>query len=200
MPIRKSGPGQTSPKGRAFTQRFLYENCIEEVYLLIVPNEKTPINFMKFPRYASIACVIVTSAVLSSCQTTGNSKQLYATSAEANNKMMLLNKNVDTFGERRMTALSENYPSVATFLKHKGKPRYFAESMEDDDHMIVFYYPEHRKAYGCRYAIGSTTDMEFVGPFPITDQEMDHLSELENGKSKRFTMNPNDAVVSNRNN
>lgn len=151
---------------------------------------------MKIERRASMVCTVMTIAILTSCHTTGKSKYLYATSSHANNKMMLLNEDVDTFGERRMKALTKTYPSVATFLDSKGKPRYFAESMDRDDHMIVFYYPEQKKAYACRYAIGSTTDMEFSGPFPINKQEMEHLRKLEEGTSHSFTIDPKDTDVS----
>lgn len=151
---------------------------------------------MKIERHALIVCAFVTIAPLISCQLTGKSKQLYATSSEANNKIMSLNKNVKTIGERRIKALSENYPSVATFLENKGNPKYLAESIEHDDHMIVFYYPEEKKAYACRYAIGSTTEMEFSGPFPITDQEMAYLQKVENGKSESFPEKKDDSIAS----
>lgn len=143
-----------------------------------------------------ICFMLVTLITLNSCHLFGTKPHLYHTAAAANDKMMFLNDDVDALGSRRIDAITKTYPNVAEFLEDKGRPTYFAESMNKDDHMIVFYYPENKEAYACRYAIGSTTEMEFSGPFPIAPDEMKQLRRLAESESESFSIRRDGTVAS----
>ncbi len=153
---------------------------------------------MKLSFHIPTICVFGVSLVLMSCHTQGSKTHLYATSNAANNTMMVLNDDVDALGERRMEALTKTYPDVVDFLKDKGRPTYIAESKDRNDHMIVFYYPERKNAYACRYVIGSTVDMEFSGPFPIAPEEMSQLRRLAESHKESFSIKRLGMAASNR--
>lgn len=124
--------------------------------------------------------------VSSSCYPSGRNSRLFETASDANHNMMSLNSDSVTLGERRIKALSETYPDIDPFIERQGKPKFIAESKSQDEHFIVFYYPESQKAYACRNVIGSTTRMEFSGPYPIQADELETLKAIESGGSQKF--------------
>ena len=140
--------------------------------------------------YISIGFIFAILADLNGCHTSIMDKHLLATSAEANNRMILVNDDVHGLGQRRLQALARTYPTVSSFLDKTGRPGFFAERIDRDDHMIAFYYPKDKKAYACRYALGSNSVMEFSGPFPITQEEMEMLRQFENRGGESFAIKP----------
>jgi hypothetical protein len=118
---------------------------------------------------------------LSCCGSLGNSGYLYQTAGAANDHIMLVGKNPDTFGFQRLQALSVKYPDLAGFMAQRGLPRYYAETKNAGDSYFILYYPKNRQAFACRSISNSAQKVEFSGPYPITHNELATLRKLEAG-------------------
>ena len=115
---------------------------------------------------------------LGSC--TVDSQSMYArrTSAAANDHIMLVRAEPMTLGYKRLAALSEIYPDLAIFLQQKGTPEFLAETNKGENHYLIFYYLKTRKAFACRSGGSDSSDVEFSGPYPVTDREAATLESL----------------------
>ena len=94
---------------------------------------------------------------------------------------MLVRRNPPTFGFNRIHALAENYPDLGIFLQTKGLPTFLAETKKGQNRYLILYYPDTREAFACRSGAQSSRQIEFSGPYPITDSELETLGKLGNG-------------------
>lgn len=132
----------------------------------------------------SLICTI--AAGMSSCGPLEKTGYLYQTAAAAHDHIMLVRENPATFGYQRLRALSEYYPDLAVFIKDQGLPRYYAETTSGGVRYFILYYPLKRKAFACRSVPKSSREIEFSGPYPITDYELETLKQLEEEKEQGF--------------
>lgn len=113
-----------------------------------------------------------------SCSSVGNSAFLGSTSAAANDHIMFVRQNPPTFGFQRLTALSVRYPDLGVFIGQQGWPDFLAETNKSGNRYLILYYLESRKAFACRSGSGNSRQVEFSGPYPVTENEHRTLSEL----------------------
>lgn len=118
----------------------------------------------------ALACV--------SCVPVGNSAYLNSTGAAANDHIMLVRQNPPTFGFQRLSALSIRHPDLAVFIGQQGLPDYLAETNKGGNRYLILYYLSARKAFACRTDSGNSRQVEFSGPYPVTDNEFRTLSRL----------------------
>jgi hypothetical protein len=71
------------------------------------------------------------------------------------------------------------YPDLGIFLEHRGMPDFLAESTTNSRHFLVLYYLDARSAYACRAKAPRTREIDFNGPYPITDREYRLLRGLK---------------------
>lgn len=93
---------------------------------------------------------------------------------------MLVRRTPPTFGFTRLSALAAHYPDLGVFVGQKDFPDFIAETSKNGNRYIILYYISPRQAYACRSGVGSSTSVEFSGPYPITDGELSTLSNLKN--------------------
>lgn len=103
------------------------------------------------------------------------------TSPIAKDWIMYVRETPPTFGFLRLRALLERYPDLSAFIAEKGSPDFLAETEKGDNYIAVLYYLEKRQAYACRCGAGLSREVEFSGPYPITDGEAKTLGALRNG-------------------
>jgi len=117
----------------------------------------------------------------SSCVPGGNAGYLRRTTSAANNHIMLVRETPPTFGFLRLNALATHYPDLAVFIRAGGLPRFLAETNKSGNRYLILYYPSSRRAFACRSGTGDPRQVEFSGPYPITDNELKTLRKLEDG-------------------
>lgn len=135
------------------------------------------------PRFPVLSVVFscITFACLSSCGSLENTGYLYQTAGAAHDHIMLVRENPPTFGYQRLQALSKRYLDLGVFIERMGQPRYYAETTNSGDRYFILYYPKKREAYACRNMAESSKKIEFSGPYPITNNELNTLRKLEAG-------------------
>lgn len=111
-------------------------------------------------------------ACLAGCGQVADAWMTGRTSAEADDRIMLVRQNPESFGYRRLSYHIRLFPDVATFVVQKGLPDFIAEMNNRDQHYIILYYLNQRHAYACRTRSVRTHEVEFAGPYPITPKEM----------------------------
>jgi hypothetical protein len=57
-------------------------------------------------------------------------------------------------------------------------PDFLAETNKGDNRYLILYYLDSRRAFACRTDSGSSSRVEFSGPYPVTDSEYKTLSGL----------------------
>lgn len=118
---------------------------------------------------------------LSSCSPSGTTSYLRRTSSAANDHIMLVRERPPTFGFYRLSALAQNYPDLGIFIQSKGFPTFLAETQKGQNRYLILYYPQIRQAFACRSGIQNSRQIEFSGPYPITDSELKTLGKLQSG-------------------
>jgi hypothetical protein len=84
----------------------------------------------------------------------------------------------ETFGHKRLAALSQFYPDLGVFLERDSFPDYLAETSKGENRYLILYYLGAREAYACRSGEGRSRQVEFSGPYPITDREFRTLDGI----------------------
>ncbi len=131
---------------------------------------------------------MATAALLAgSCTPAGNAGFVKRTTSAANDHIMLVGEMPQTFGYRRLTALSGIYPDLGVFLSQQGYPDFLAETNKGGNRYLILYYLEARQAFACRSGEGKSTQVEFSGPYPVTDREFGTLDGL---RSKAISAPP----------
>lgn len=108
----------------------------------------------------------------------GNSAFLSRTTSAANDHIMLVRQNPPSFGAQRLSALSVRHPDLAVFIQVHGIPDFLAETNKGENRYLILYYLAARKAFACRSDSGNSRQVEFSGPYPITESEFRTLSRL----------------------
>lgn len=101
------------------------------------------------------------------------------TGAEANDRIMLVRQEPRSLGYQRMVSQSGVYPDLGTFLERRGMPDFLAESTTNSRHFLILYYLDAKSAYACRAKAPSTREIDFAGPYTITDREYRLLRGLK---------------------
>lgn len=130
-------------------------------------------------RFLKIIFTFATATLLApSCAHTGNDGFVRRTTSAANDHIMFVRQAPQTFGHQRLTALSGVYPDLGIFLNQQGYPDFLAETNKSGNRYLILYYPGSRKAFACRSGTGKSRQVEFSGPYPITDGEFATLNNL----------------------
>ena len=121
------------------------------------------------------------AALLLGCAT-GKRDFLDSTDAAAKGRIMYVREKPPTFGHFRFQALAARYPDLGTFASRKRVPQFLAETTKGDSYYLILYYLDKREAYACRCGSKDSTEVEFSGPYPITDGEAKTLNNLKAGR------------------
>jgi hypothetical protein len=127
----------------------------------------------------STASALAAAVLLSSC-----GSRLHWSERAAQDRIMLVREMPPTLGHRRLAHQAVAHPDLARFLETKGRPDFIAETSSDDRQYLVLYYLARHHAYACRSWRGQPDAIEFAGPTPITDQEVEVLGKLQSGVSE----------------
>lgn len=130
---------------------------------------------MRFPAISQLAAITL---LCGSCLPATHSFYLSRTAAAANDHIMLVRRAPPTFGFQRLAALATAYPDLGIFLRQTGDPDFLAETNKSGNRYLILYYTKSRKAFACRTGEGSSRQVEFSGPYPITNGEVRTLSAL----------------------
>jgi len=114
----------------------------------------------------------------SSCAPTGNDGFVRRTTSAANDHIMFVREDPQTFGHKRLTALAEIYPDLGIFLSQQKYPDFVAETNKSGNRYLILYFLSSREAYACRSGDGDSRQVEFSGPYPVTDGEFATLDQL----------------------
>jgi len=114
------------------------------------------------------------------CAPTGHNAAGYVrrTTSAANDHIMLVRHAPPTFGFQRLSALSTLYPDLGIFLNQEGYPEFLAETNKGENRYLILYYIGPRKAFACRSGAGNSRQVEFSGPYPVTEKEVRTLQDL----------------------
>ncbi len=91
--------------------------------------------------------------------------------ALARDKMMLVREEPPSFGSYRMHTLMETYPAIRGFIEDHGMPDFLAETRHERYEYLILYYLGRREAHACKVGLGWSREVEFSGPYPVTDSE-----------------------------
>ena len=97
----------------------------------------------------------------------------------ANNQMMLVRDDPDSFGYQRLMVKAQQFPDLGIFIEDTGLPDFFAETSSGERQYLIFYYLRQRQAFACRGKGADSNEVEFSGPYSITDSEYRLLSEAK---------------------
>ncbi|MFK7851459.1 MAG: hypothetical protein AB8D78_10820 [Akkermansiaceae bacterium] len=131
--------------------------------------------------YLSLLAGFVGLLIGPSCTQSGSASFLQRTNAQAKDHIMLVRQEPPTFGFRRLVALSDYYPDLPVFLKSKGLPGFMAETSRGGNRYLILYYTEIREQFAVRSGDGASRQVEFSGPYPITEKEIKALGKLRQG-------------------
>jgi hypothetical protein len=134
---------------------------------------------MNFQAFAQLVSLSAFAIFCGSCSMGGNASFLRRTTSAANDHIMLVRQAPPSLGFRRLSAHSLAYPDLAVFLAERGYPGFLAETNRGENRYLILYYLDSRKAFACRCGEKSTRQVEFSGPYPITDSEAETLKSLQ---------------------
>lgn len=134
------------------------------------------------------ACAAVI-ALSSSCTPTGVDGFIRRTTSAANDHIMYVRKDPETFGHKRLSALAEAYFDLGFFLKQQNFPDFVAETNKSGNRYLVLYYLSRREAFACRTGAGNSRQVEFSGPYPVTDGEFATLKTIRDNASSTMQDN-----------
>ncbi len=130
-------------------------------------------------RFLAIVSASATVALLSpSCVSRGNDRFVRSTTSAANDHIMFVREDPQTFGHKRLTAMAEIYPDLGVFLSQQKFPDFVAETNKGGNRYLILYFLSSREAYACRSGEGDSRQVEFSGPYPVTDGEFRTLDQL----------------------
>ena len=113
-----------------------------------------------------------------SCAPTSIDGFIRRTTSIANDHIMYVRADPETFGHKRLAALAGAYPDLGIFLQQKGYPDFVAETNKSGNRYLILYFLEDREAFASRSGAGSSRLVEFSGPYPVTNSEYATLEEL----------------------
>ncbi len=116
----------------------------------------------------------------SSCGSYEESGLPGSASSMARNQIMLVSQEPATFGFYRLDTHLRNYPDLAHFVSKRGMPDFLAEAHSGNQNYFIIYYLRDRQAFACRNRVTRPRNLEFAGPYPITQKESKLLNALKN--------------------
>jgi hypothetical protein len=119
-----------------------------------------------FPAAALVLCFIAAA-----CGPAENVWLAGRHASATDNQMMLVGSSPPTTGYRRLMQQAGRYSDIRLFLEIKGLPDFVAESSTGNRRYIIFYYLKDRQAYACRMRAGGGGEVQFAGPYPVTERE-----------------------------
>lgn len=129
---------------------------------------------------AAAACMLATG-----CGPVADAWMTGRTAAAAEDQIMLVRADPPSFGFQRLQHQSGVYPDLGLFLSQNGLPDFLAETTGGNRHYLILYYLKKRQAYACRTLAARTRDVEFAGPYPITDKEYKLLTGFQKEAARR---------------
>jgi len=127
--------------------------------------------------------LLVFPLLLSACGPVGRGWEAGWTERAAQDRIMLVRNAPETLGHRRLVYQSTAHPNLDVFLKEKGLPDFIAETSSEDRQYLILYYLDTKNAFACRTRRGTGTDIDFAGPYSMTDRETKVLRELQEGSA-----------------
>jgi hypothetical protein len=113
----------------------------------------------------------IATLVLTGCGTLTDGWINRWTEPSAKDRIMLVRTEPPSFGHRRLLLQARLYPDLALFLGQHGLPGFIAEITNRERHYIILYYLTDRQAFACRTKGKGSQQIEFSGPYPITQRE-----------------------------
>lgn len=99
--------------------------------------------------------------------------------------MMLVRESPPSFGYDRLLVKSSEFPDLGIFLSQTGLPDFYAETNSHERQYLIFYYLERHVAFACRTRASRGKEVEFTGPYRITDREYRLLSDAKRDANQR---------------
>lgn len=144
------------------------------------------ISIPPIKRSLQILGVAATGAVAISCARVNSALMEGGMSAAANDQIMLVRKQPESFGYQRLDMQSQVFPDLGFFVKKNGLPDFMAETHNRERHYFILYYLADRQAFACRSRVGQGRAVEFAGPYPITKGEHRLLSDFRRDPSRQL--------------
>lgn len=119
--------------------------------------------------------LLLLAALLTSCA----SPNVHWTERAARDRIMLVRDRPETLGHKRLVYQASSHPDLADFLRKRGEPDFIAETSSDNRQYMILYYLDSRKAFACRSWRDRADDIEFAGPYKMTERETGILRELQ---------------------
>lgn len=119
--------------------------------------------------------------LITGCAHEGNTWLRGQETSATDNQMMLIRREPPSTGWVRLEQQAVRHPDVGAFLQMKGAPDFLAESNTGERRYMIFYYLKNRQAFACRMRNGRGGNVEFAGPYPITDREFQLLDGFRKG-------------------
>jgi hypothetical protein len=126
---------------------------------------------MNLSRTLKLAGITAVGILFNSCAQIENAVVEKAMSMAADDQIMLVRKEPESFGFVRLASQSRTYPDLGTFVSKRGLPDFLAEANNRNQQYFILYYLKNRQAFACRTRSPSSRTIEFSGPYPITDKE-----------------------------
>ena len=130
------------------------------------------------PTGAAALILALCTALGTSCSDVGAAWDMGWTQRAAQGRIMLVADNPKTLGLRRLESQLKLYPDLRLFLRTRGLPDFLAETNNDHQRYLVLYYIDSATAYAARTSRPDNRTMEFSGPYPITEGEIELLGKL----------------------
>lgn len=99
-------------------------------------------------------------------------------------EMMLVRREPPSYGYQRVEVQEGRYPDLRIFIAQKGLPDFLAETGNQQRQYFILYYLAKRQAFACRSKVASKREIEFAGPYPITDREYHLLDDFRRNRSR----------------
>jgi hypothetical protein len=121
--------------------------------------------------------------LFAACGPVGRGWEAGWTERAAQDRIMLVRNAPETLGHRRLVYQSAAHPNLDVFLKEKGLPDFIAETSSDDRQYLILYYLDSKNAFACRTRRGTGTEIDFAGPYSMTERETKVLRDLQKGSA-----------------
>lgn len=113
-----------------------------------------------------------------SCIPLGKDWTLGSMSAAAKDQIMLVRKEPPSFGFQRLMTQSQELHDLGIFISKHGLPDFLAETGTPERRYFILYFLKERHAFVCRSRAGNLREVEFAGPYPVTEKEFRLLDEF----------------------
>lgn len=123
--------------------------------------------------------VALAALLLASCRPVHQGWEAGWTERAAQDRIMLVREAPETLGHRRLVYQSAAHPDLGVFLAKRGLPDFIAETSSDDRQYLILYYLDSRRAFAARTRRMAGTDIEFAGPYSMTERETELLREMK---------------------